>query len=141
MSVHAGMMYNYNWSARQGEGGEVESTAMGQTNLAKLRRYLIISLLVIADILTVSMAPYLSLWLRFDGVVEQVLSDTVWSLLPLIICTRIAVFYVFRLYHRMWRYASINELIVILMAVSVSSLLIYSLSHAMGAVLPRSIWV
>ena len=114
---------------------------MGQADLAKVRRYLVIWLLVIADILTVSMVPYMSLWLRFDGAIEQGWLDTVWSLLPLIIFTRIAVFYLFRLYHRMWRYASINELVVVLTAVSVSSLLLFSLSYAMGIVLPRSIWV
>ena len=116
-------------------------TASIGRKLAKSRRYLVMLLLVITDGIIVSVTPYLALWLRFDGTVDQRVMDTVWSMLPLIVCLRIVTFYLFRLYHRIWRYASINELMVVVMAVSVSSLVIYSFSHAMGVVLPRSVWL
>ena len=116
-------------------------TAIIRKKLVASRRYLIMLLLVITDSIIVSVTPYVALWLRFDGVIDQRMLDTVWSLLPLILCLRIATFYLFRLYHRMWRYASINELVVVVVAVSVSSLLIFSISHVTGVVLPRSVWL
>jgi len=57
----------------------------------------------------------------------------------------IALFYLFGLYHRLWQYASIGELLSIVGAVSVGSLLFfgYSLLKMQGAtyVLPRSVFV
>lgn len=57
----------------------------------------------------------------------------------------IALFYLFGLYHRLWQYASIGELLSIVGAVSVGSLLFfgYSLLKMQGAtyVLPRSAFV
>lgn len=114
---------------------------MGQKDLAKARQYLVIVLLVIADVVTVSMSPYLALWLRFDGVIEPQWLETVANLLPLIVGVRIGVFYFFRLYHRMWRYASINELVVVCGAVTVSSFLLFGVSAVVDAVLPRSVWI
>ena len=109
--------------------------------VAASRRYLVMLTLIVTDAVIVSMTPYLALWLRFDGVIDQRMMDTVWSLLPMILCLRIATFYLFRLYHRIWRYASINEMMVVIMAVSVSSVLIFSFSYAVGTFLPRSVWL
>ena len=76
-----------------------------------MRYYLVMVLLVLADIMTVSLTPFLALWIRFDGLIEQQWLDTLWSFLPLIVCVRIVTFYLFRLYHRIWRYTRINELL------------------------------
>lgn len=114
---------------------------MGQKDLAKARQYLVIALLVGADIVTVSLSPFLALWLRFDGMIDPKWLDTVENLLPLIVGVRIGVFYLFRLYHRMWRYASINELVIVCAAVSGSSILIYGVGVVIGVVLPRSVWI
>lgn len=111
-----------------------------QSKWAESRRYCIIALLILADSVIVSVSPYLALWLRFDAAIDQRWLDTVWSLLPLILGFRLTTFYFFRLYHRVWRYASINEMFVVVMAVSVSSLMIFGYCFGMGIALPRSVW-
>ena len=114
--------------------------ARKQSKWAESRRYCIIALLILADSVIVSVSPYLALWLRFDAAIDQRWVDTVWSLLPLILGFRLTTFYFFRLYHRVWRYASINEMFVVVMAVSVSSLMIFGYCYGTDTVVPRSVW-
>lgn len=54
---------------------------------------------------------------------------------------RLVTFYLYGLYNRLWRYAGINELISIVNAVTVSSLVIVSYMYMVGATLPRSVHI
>lgn len=91
------------------------------------------------DTIIITVAPYLALLLRFEGVVGSRQYQMVYEYLPGIILIRLLTFYFFGLYNRLWRYASIHELLAITSAVTVSSVLIFIYMFGMGSKLPRSI--
>ena len=114
---------------------------MRQKSIDKVKRQILVGLLLATDILIVSATPFLAFWLRFEGNIPSFWLELVWQQLPLIICVRIAMFYLFRLYHRVWRYASINELMVIVTAVSAGTIVLWGITQLNGVVLPRSVWL
>ena len=77
-------------------------------------------ILLLLDAVIVTMAPYMALYLRFEGHSEAcdiaIISDYALENLAV----KLFVFYLFGLYHRLWRYASINELLAVVGAVTAS---------------------
>jgi len=70
-------------------------------------------ILLILDIISVNLAYFLALWLRFDlhfsGIPSVYLSAwKKFTLIYTVVC--IVVFWLLRLYHSLWRYASFDEL-------------------------------
>lgn len=61
--------------------------------------------------------------------------------MPLAVAIYLISFYLFKLYGRIWRYASATELIAIVMANIAASTAWYFISLYIGAVLPRSLYV
>lgn len=104
-----------------------------------MRQKVISVCLLMMDMIIVAAAPFIALFLRFEGVVEQNYYSLFLSYLPEIILLRLGTFYAFGLYHRLWRYASISELLAIISAVTISSLFITVYMYATGANVPRSI--
>ncbi|WP_094603875.1 UDP-N-acetyl-alpha-D-glucosamine C6 dehydratase [Sporomusa silvacetica DSM 10669] len=104
-----------------------------------MRQKVISLFLIMMDMVIVAAAPFIALFLRFEGAVEQNYYSLFLSFLPGIILLRLLTFYAFGLYHRLWRYASISELLAIISAVSISSLFITIYMYATGANIPRSI--
>jgi len=104
-----------------------------------MRKKMILGLLMVTDSLIVVMIPLLSLLIRFDGSMNQYDLDQLLLLMPISLCIRIITFYGFGLYHRLWRYASVKELVVISSAVTVSSLLIGMYAGFIDSTLPKSI--
>jgi FlaA1/EpsC-like NDP-sugar epimerase len=93
------------------------------------------------DALIVIGTPYISLYIRFEGNVERVYFVRLFQYLPLIVIARLISFHLFGLYNRLWRYASIDELVTIIQAVTVSSVVITSVMLWMGAGIPRTIYL
>lgn len=93
----------------EGEGGGINS-----------RRMAIFG----ADGLAVVVAYYVAFWLRFDGDIPSDAMSAFWNTLPLVFLIRLASFTYFQLYSGVWRYASINDLMSILKAVSVGTTLL-----------------
>jgi len=79
---------------------------------------------IAADAVLIVASYYLAFWLRFDGRIPQDASIAFWNTLPLVFLVRFATFVFFRLYAGVWRYASINDLLSILKAVSVGTALL-----------------
>lgn len=77
-----------------------------------------------ADALAVAASYYLAFWLRFDGAIPPEAISAFWNTLPLVFLVRLASFIYFQLYSGVWRYASINDLMSILKAVSVGTTLL-----------------
>lgn len=80
------------------------------------------------DIVLLMLALYFSYRLRFEGSLletDQVAQYTI--TLPIIFFVKIPVFYVFGLYRGMWRYTSTKDLINIIKATIVSSVLIVAI--------------
>jgi FlaA1/EpsC-like NDP-sugar epimerase len=86
-------------------------------------------------------SPYLSLFLRFEGSVEMNYLLALFNYLPLIVSVRLATLYIFGLYNRLWRYASINELVAIITAVTASSVVISAIMYWSLPGFPRSIYI
>jgi FlaA1/EpsC-like NDP-sugar epimerase len=82
-----------------------------------------------------------SLGLRFDAPSPQFaeyLTAFLWAM-PLLVVVRLATFVAFRLYQRVWRYASVDELLAVLLAVAVSSLLGYIAIYAVVLATPVAV--
>ncbi|MFY9440759.1 MAG: nucleoside-diphosphate sugar epimerase/dehydratase [Tepidanaerobacteraceae bacterium] len=97
--------------------------------------------MIIIDSLLIYLAYRCSLILRFDGNIPPqyflIFNNTfVAAVLMALIC-----FYFFDLYNRMWKFASINEVISIISAAIVSSLLLLGYTFMFRQPLPRSIYL
>ena len=79
-----------------------------------LEHYQLINIgLVIFDMFAVNAAFFLALWLRFDGlfngIPKRFLNPYTASIFPYAVCA-VILFWLFRMYNSMWRYASISDL-------------------------------
>lgn len=72
--------------------------------------------LLLADAVFVNLSIYIMLLLRFDGAVPHEYGQAFLSLIPLCTFIFISSFILFRLYNRVWEYASIGEMLAILKA-------------------------
>ena len=101
-------------------------------------------LLILGDIFLINLAYFLSLYIRFEGVIgDQFLSYLPKFLHNAIYITiiKIIIFYYFKLYKTIWKYASIEELLNIVTAIIVSNAAILSFLFIRGQNLPRSIYI
>ena len=73
------------------------------------------------DAILITTALGLSVYLRFDWNVPDYIVDRLESLLLPAILINYAVYFLFGIYRRVWRYAGIDELMLIVLAVSVGS--------------------
>lgn len=106
-----------------------------------MRRKLISIVLLLIDMVIVAAIPFLALFIRFEGSVDIRYYNMLINYIPVIIIVRLSTFYVMGLYNRLWRYASINELLTICSAVTVSSLILFVYIYTGGSKLPRSIHI
>ena len=101
--------------------------------------FLILSL----DVLLLACAWYGAYLVRFELNIPQQFFKSFKIVLPLILIVKIISFYFFDLYRGMWRYTSIADLLNIIKATSIGSLLVISLvlfsTRFMG--FPRSVFV
>lgn len=83
-----------------------------------MRKYLLPMFLASLDIISVILAAFISIYLRFDSdkIPANYLSLLI-SYMPLTVVIYLISFYLFKLYGRIWRYASATELIAIVMSV------------------------
>jgi len=101
-----------------------------------------IIVLMLFDALLVNLALYLSLYLRFDGDIPGTFYQSYLVLRPWFTITCLAFLYLFRIYHRMWQYASIGELYGTIKAVSGSVLIVLILIYTgLLPILPRSVYI
>lgn len=86
-----------------------------ETNRFRLARWHVIAIiLAVYDIVAVNAAYILALWLRFDCTTSAIPEDLIKSYLsfaPIYTVFCIAVFWFFRMYKSIWRFASYSELI------------------------------
>lgn len=98
--------------------------------------------LFILDILIINTSVYVSLWLRFEGLIPQVFWHSYISLIPYFTVILLASLYFCRLYNRMWQYASIGELYSIIKAVTTGILLVVLFVYTIPLpTLPRSVYI
>jgi FlaA1/EpsC-like NDP-sugar epimerase len=110
-----------------------------------IKRYRVF-LLVILDIVLVNLSIIVGLYLRFslDASYLRIPPSDLnrfYSSALVITGIFIAVFYLFKLYSSLWRYASINELVSIVEAVIISTILSYIYGLIFDIQMPRSIYI
>lgn len=102
-------------------------------------------ILVLSDIILINISYLLALYIRFEGDITGKLFVKYFNIYKsyfVYICIiEISIFIYFKLYKSVWKYASIQELINIVVASIVSNALILSFMFIMQATLPRSIYV
>lgn len=79
-------------------------------------------LLVALDIIMIIASYYMAYLLRFDGHIPKSLLSNLINLLPLLVLVKLFVFSAARLYKTIWRYASIQEMIRIIVAVTLANI-------------------
>jgi FlaA1/EpsC-like NDP-sugar epimerase len=84
-------------------------------------------IVLVVDALLLSAAWYGAYLLRFNFQIPAEYWRVMTYALPLIVTSKIVIFYFFHLYQGMWRYTSIGDLLNIVRAAFVSSLIIVSL--------------
>jgi len=107
------------------------------------RNYRNIILLAI-DSLLIILGLYVALVTRFDGKIPAIYLHNYYDILIIFVLTTLLVFYICGLYNRLWRYASINELLGIVSAVTIAvglNVMILSIVYSgEGLPLPRSVF-
>lgn len=96
--------------------------------------------LVLLDIVLINLSYYLALYLRFDGIIEAKYLEVYINNALIITLLKILVFYYFKLYKSLWRYASIEELINVVVASVVANAGVVSYLFAIQTHLPRSVY-
>jgi FlaA1/EpsC-like NDP-sugar epimerase len=99
-------------------------------------------IVICCDILLIAFSYYFSFMIRFEMDIPSHFFLTMLTTLPLVILIRFGSFWYFGLYRGMWRFASIDDLLSIIKAISASSVLIilflYLINQFLGY--PRSIF-
>lgn len=97
---------------------------------------------LITDIVLVNLSVYCSLLIRFEGRIDPTYLTNYYSLIPLITSVAIVSLYVCRLYHRIWEYASVGELVAIIRASTYGMVGIVAAIYLFGLPrLPRSVYI
>ena len=81
-------------------------------------------IIMISDIVLILLSLYFSYQIRFDFEISVIFWDQFVWMIPSLILIKILTFIYFDLYRGMWRYTSLNDLINIIKASVVSSLLL-----------------
>ncbi|PKM88852.1 MAG: polysaccharide biosynthesis protein [Firmicutes bacterium HGW-Firmicutes-12] len=106
--------------------------------MSSFKRYLII---LLYDAFVIILSLYLALILRFDGSIPEVYLQSYLNLLPLFLLAHLFSSYLLSLQKRLWRYASIKELLAIIYAVSLGTILSIAINYFLQYTLPRSFYI
>lgn len=83
-----------------------------------------------------------SIYIRFeDTAIAQKYLEMLISQLPIAVAVHLVVYFVFKLYGRVWRYAGSIELVAIVAANIVAALSWYGISIYIDLALPRSLYI
>ena len=85
--------------------------------------------------------PVLALLIRFEGVLPDRELAILLGWLPWFVAVSLVVFYAYGMYHRIWHYARVRDLVAIVGAVSLSVAIVFVLDIFTGTRIPRSIYV
>ena len=99
--------------------------------------------LMVLDVIAVAVAYLLALLLRYDfefTSIDRPFVDNYCAIVVPMALVVVVVFWLARLYHSVWSYASMVELERLVGAWGVAGVLFMPLSWAMGVTMPRSFW-
>ncbi|SEA81376.1 NDP-sugar epimerase, includes UDP-GlcNAc-inverting 4,6-dehydratase FlaA1 and capsular polysaccharide biosynthesis protein EpsC [Oribacterium sp. KHPX15] len=99
-------------------------------------------MLMFADGLSMVLSYFLGLFIRYEFVIGSIPKNYIDNLirfLPWLILSSFIVYYIFRLYHSIWRFAGVSEVNRILKAYMVIGILLIGHGFAMPYWIPRSV--
>ena len=100
---------------------------IGKRNRYQLKHWHMIAVLLIAyDVIAINMAYFLALWFRFDCIfskIPQNYYDSYLKFAPIYSIFCVVIFWILRLYQSVWRFASYSEMIRIIIATIVTSII------------------
>lgn len=97
--------------------------------------------LVVLDILIINITSFMALWTRFDfriGNIEPRYISELLEYLPINTIITLGIFWIFRLYHSLWEFASVDELMNIIFGTTASEIIQYTGMRFMHIEIPRS---
>ena len=97
--------------------------------------------LLFIDAIILAVMPLAALLLRFEGVVPAAEFDIFRACLPWMVLISLAIFYSYGMYHRIWHYARMRDLIAIVGAVTLSQAAIFILTVLLSIAIPRSVMI
>jgi FlaA1/EpsC-like NDP-sugar epimerase len=97
--------------------------------------------LIFADIILLAFSVVLAYMLRFDGTIPAFHREVISQHLLITIVIKITVFYFFKLYNSLWIYASVEELIQIILGTLMAQLVVVAYLFFVQAAVPRSIFI
>lgn len=98
--------------------------------------------IVFFDVVAISLSIIVAFWLRVGWPIEPLYLGFLESYFIPFVLVKLVIFYAFGMYRRLWRYASIQELQVIIKAVVASSFMVLFLSYALGTLpIPRTVFI
>lgn len=109
----------------------------------KSKLYLRQFVLIIFDITIINLVSAFALLIRFNSIqaIPQYYLDVMaFFCIPQTILT-LVIFFIFRLYHSLWRYASVDELVNIIVACFFSTITNFIVLSLFGKSYPRSYWI
>ena len=99
---------------------------IGKRNRYQLKHWHMIAVLLIAyDVIAINMAYFLALWFRFDCIFSKIAQnyyDSYLKFAPIYSIFCVVIFWILRLYQSVWRFASYSEMIRIIVATAVTSI-------------------
>ncbi len=98
-------------------------------------------LLMVIDMILINASNWLALFIKFEGNIPVHYLNIFLHSFLLLTFLQILIFYFFRLYRSLWQYASISELIQILLATLSGSLASLGFGWIAGMMQPRSVYV
>ena len=94
--------------------------------------------LIIFDIFSIAAAGFGALFLRFNGSIERKYLENFTDVILPVVVIGIIVFTLFRLYHSLWQFASIAELVNLVYASVLCSAVYWVVCEISGNGMPRS---
>ena len=114
-----------------------------KTNFLKIPLNRILILLIL-DIMAILVASFMSIFLRFEfkfGDIPRYFLDRYVNVLPFTIVVTLILFWAWKLYKSVWRYASATEMINIAMATTCAAVAQTVFCYATNNQMPRSYYV
>lgn len=92
------------------------------------------------DLILINLAYLFALLIRFEGFIGVPYLEAFWSSMPYFTGITLFLFWLMGLYNSLWRYASINEFMNLVITTSISFIFHYALTLKMEWEIPRSVF-
>lgn len=96
---------------------------------------------LLLDGVILALMPVVALLIRFEGVLPDRELALLLGWIPWFVAVSLMVFYAYGMYHRIWHYARVRDLVAIIGAVSLSVTIVFVLDIFSGMKISRSVYV